>query len=445
MTCSGCVTGDFSAKSERTPMEEDALLETLQSRAFSYFTEYSHPKTGLIADSNKPQSPASIAAIGMGIASMVVAAERGFITRSLSLQMVTRAIKYLWEAPQGADLNSTGYKGFLYHFLDCSTGKRAWQSEVSTIDTALLIAGALVAAAYFDRDTGEERELRELVDKLYRRIEWDWALNGGLAFTHGWTPENGFMQYRWQGYDEAMILYVLALGSPTFPILPESYLEWTKSFCWKSIYGHDVLYAGPLFIHQYSHLWIDLRDIQDAVMREHQSDYFKNSRLATLIHQEYGLLNPLKFDGCCGCCWGITATDGPGPATVIVDGIERTFFDYCGRGAPFGPDDGTIAPWVAIASLPFAPEIVLPAIEHFTHLGVVTSCQFGFETSFNRTFVDGSGKKGWVSPGNYGLNQGPVVIMVENYRTQLIWNLLRKSPYISTGLKRAGFSGGWLT
>lgn len=420
------------------------MLETLQDRAASFFIEYSHPKTGLIADSNKPQSPASIAAVGMGITSLVVAAERGFIPRSQSLQMVMHAVRTLWEAPQGCEADATGYRGFLYHFLDCATGKRAWKSEVSTIDTALLVVGALAGAAYFDRDTGEERELRELVDRLYRRVDWNWALNGELALSHGWTPENGFLEYRWQGYNEALILYVLALASPTFPIPPESYLAWSESFSWKSIYGHEVLYAGPLFIHQYSHLWIDLREIQDAAMREHQSNYFRNSRIATLIHQEYGRLNPLRFDACCGCCWGLTATDGPGPATMMVDGIERTFFDYCGRGAPFGPDDGTIAPWVAIASLPFAPDIVLPAIEHLTDLGVANCGHFGFETSFNRTFVDASGKKGWVSAWNFGLNQGPVVIMVENYRTQMIWNLLKKSPYISTGLKRAGFSGGWL-
>ena len=179
-------------------------------------------------------------------------------------------------------------------------------------------------------------------------------------------------------------------------------------------------------------------------MREHKSNYFENSRKATQIHREYGRLNPLHFDSCCECCWGLTATAGPGPATMLVDGIERTFFDYMGRGAPYGPDDGTIAPWVAIASLPFAPEIVLPTIEHFTRLGVANCCHFGFETSFNKTFVDPSGKKGWISQWNYGLNQGPVILMVENYRTQMIWNLLKKCPYISTGLKRAGFSGGWL-
>ena len=420
------------------------MLETIQSQAFSYFSEFTHPETGLIADCSRPQSPASIAAIGMGIASMAVAAERGWISRARSLESVTRVVKYLWEAPQGRNEKSKGYKGFIYHFLDCSTGQRAWQSEVSTIDTALLIVGALVAAAYFDRDTNEESELRELVDQLYRSVEWSWALDGGLTLSHGWTPENGFLQHRWQGYDEALILYVLALASPTFPVRPENYLEWTKSFSWRSIYGHDVLHAGPLFVHQYSHLWIDFREIQDAFMREHHSDYFLNSRKATLIHQEYSRINPLNFDACCEHCWGLTATGGPGPATMIVDGIERTFFDYIGRGAPDGPDDGTIAPWVAIASLPFAPDIVLPAINHFTRLGVANCCDFGFETSFNKTFIDESGKKGWVSQWNYGLNQGPVVLMIENYRTELIWDLLKKSPYISTGLKRAGFTGGWL-
>lgn len=434
-----------SAADDSVEMHEQLTLETLQNRANSYFIEYSHSQTGLIADSNKPESPASIAAVGMGIASLVIAAERKWLSRSQSLAMILRALRCLWEAPQGSEIDSTGYRGFYYHFLECSSGKRAWKSEVSTIDTALLLAGALVAAEYFDREVADEAELRQLVDKIYTRVEWTWALEGGLTLTHGWTPEKGFLPNRWEGYDEALILYLLALGSPTHPILPESYVEWTKGFSWKSIYGHDVLYAGPLFIHQYSQLWIDLREIQDAVMREHNSTYFQNSRLATLIHQEYGRLNPLKFDSCCECCWGLTATDGPGPTTMMVDGIERTFFDYIGRGAPFGPDDGTIAPWVTIASLPFAPEVVLSAIKHFSHLGVANCCQFGFETSFNKTFVDASGKKGWVSQWNYGLNQGPVVIMVENHRTQMIWDLLKRSSYISTGLKRAGFSGGWLT
>lgn len=444
MNCK-CCGKEPTITSNAALIAESEMLDALQRGAFSYFAQFCHPETGLISDSTRPQSPASIAAVGMGLASYIVAAERGFVTRLDALEKCLQVLRFLSELPQGDTKESSGYRGFFYHFLDGKTGKRAWTSELSTIDTALLIAGALSAAAYFDRDSVSESKLRQLVNALYQRVEWEWALDGGRTLTHGWTPESGFIEYRWEGYDEALILYALALGSESFAIPPDSYQAWTETFAWKSIYGHELLYSGPLFVHQFSHLWIDFRGIQDAFMQEKHSDYFQNSRRATLIHQEYSRQNPLKFDGYCECAWGLTASDGPGPRTATIDGIERTFFDYVARGVPYGPDDGTIAPWVAIASLPFAPEIVLPTIAHFTQLGVATCTPFGFESSFNRTFVDGTGKKGWASPWSYGLSQGPVVLMVENYRSGLIWNLFKRTSCISVALKEAGFRGGWLS
>ena len=325
------------------------------------------------------------------------------------------------------------------------TGRRAWESELSTIDTVLLLAGALVAGLYFNRDTAEEREIHELADALYRRANWQWAQNGELTVAHGWKPESGFLPYRWGGYDEATILYLFGLGSPTYPLPGESYAAYTSTYTWKSIYGYDYVYAGPLFIHQYSHIWIDFRDIQDVYMRGKGTDYFENSRRATCVHQEYAIRNPLQFSHHCDCCWGLTASDGPGPATLVIDGIERRFYDYMARGAPDGPDDGTIAPWAAVASLPFAPEIVLPTIEHMIQLGVgPTCCPYGLAASFNPNYATESGTLGWMSPWNYGLNQGPLVLMVENYRSDFIWGLMRRCPYVVTGLRRAGFSGGWL-
>lgn len=180
-------------------------------------------------------------------------------------------------------------------------------------------------------------------------------------------------------------------------------------------------------------------------MRAKGIDYFENSRRATHVQQQYAVRNPFQFAHSCDCCWGLTASDGPGAATVLIDGVERRFFGYEARGVPFGPDDGTIAPWAAVASLPFAPEIVLPAIRQMTKLGVGAGCcPYGLAASFNPTFPAPSGTHGWVSPWNYGLNQGPVVLMVENYRSALIWNLMRRCPYLVAGLCRAGFSGGWL-
>jgi len=158
----------------------------------------------------------------------------------------------------------TGYKGFYYHFLDMITGARAGQCELSTVDTSFLLAGMLAAAVYFDQDSEAEQEIRTLADALYRRADWPWACDSGATVTHGWKPESGFLPYRWEGYDEAMLLYALGLGSPTYPLPTESYAAWTSSYQWKNIDGYDVLYGGPLFIHQYSHVFVDFRAIASA-------------------------------------------------------------------------------------------------------------------------------------------------------------------------------------
>ena len=268
---------------------------------------------------------------------------------------------------------------------------------------------------------------------------------GHDTLCHGWRPEHGFLPYHWEGYDEALILYLLALGSPTHPIAPGCYEAWCRSYEWKNIYGVDLLYAGPLFIHQMSHIWCDFRGIRDRFMREHDCDYFENSRRATLIQQQYVIRNPLKFRQVGELCWGFTACDGPGGQTKTIDGIERVFFEYLARGAPFGPDDGTLAPWAVVASLPFAPEIVAPTITNLIALHVKVPNPYGFKASFNPTFHDEADDAvGWVSPYHYGINEGPTVLMIENYRSGMIWSLMRKCPPLMAGLKSAGFSGGWL-
>jgi hypothetical protein len=236
---------------------------------------------------------------------------------------------------------------------------------------------------------------------------------------------------------------VLGLGSPSYPLPVESYNAWTHNYLWKRVYGHDYLYCGPLFTHQLSHIWIDFRGIQDAYMREKGIDYFENSRRATYIQREYAIRNPRQFKGYQANCWGFTASDGPGPATHRVDGVVCHFEDYQARGAPYGPDDGTIAPWAAVASLPFAPEIVLPALEHFNDVYPEMTSEYGFKCSFNPTFP-AEGNHGWISKGYYGLDQGPVVLMIENHLTGYFWTLMQRCPYLVTGLRRAGFTGGWL-
>jgi hypothetical protein len=429
-----------------TSHEDDALLHRLQCETFGYFLKEVNPANGLIADKTRDDWPASIAATGLALAAYPIGVERGFMTRDDAVRITLTTLRFFRDSVQGTAPDATGYRGIYYHFLDMTTGRRAWRCELSTVDTAFLLAGALTAAAYLDRDSHEEHQIRALAEELYLRADWRWAQHGGATITHGYRPRTGFIKHRWKGYDEALLLYVMGLGSPTYPLPDESYPAWLSTYVWKKIYDYELVYAGPLFVHQLSHIWIDFRGIRDAYMRERGLDYFENSRRATYVQREYAIRNPRGFALYGKNCWGITASDGPGPATVKVDGVERKFLDYVARGAPHGPDDGTIAPWAAVASLPFAPKIVFPAIRYFVdEVKLERPDSFGFKATFNPTYpVTSDNEFGWVSPWNFGLNQGPIVLMIENQRTGLIWRLMRQCPYIVRGLRRAGFRGGWL-
>jgi hypothetical protein len=424
----------------------EAELEKLQHDSFDYFLHETNPVNGLVIDKTASNWPASIAAIGLALASYPVAVERGYMPRAAAAERTLTTLRFFWNSQQSPDPDATGYRGFYYHFLDIQTGRRAWQSELSTVDSTFLLAGALAAGIYFNQDKPDELEIRKLADSLYLRTDWQWVQNNGATVTHGWTPEGGFLPYRWEGYDEGMLLYTLGLGSPTHPLPESSYTAWASTYKWEQCYGYDYLYAGPLFTHQLSHIWIDFRGIQDAYMREKRIDYFENSRRVTFVQQQYAIENPFKFEGYGEWCWGITASDGPGPETIKVNGIERKFFDYMGRGVPYGPDDGTLAPWAVVSSLPFAPEIVLPAIDYYINQVKLTETNsYGFKATFNPTYPDKSANPhGWVSPWHYGLNIGSIILMIENYRTGLVWQWMRDCPYIANGLCRAGFSGGWL-
>jgi len=428
---------------ERPPTDQD--LDRLRLTTIEYYIHETNPANGLIRDKTDPAAPCSIAAVGLGLAAIPVLVERGVISREFAPEIALRPLRLLHNSPHGPEPDSTGYKGFYYHFLDMKSGRRVWECELSTIDSAFLFAGMLTCASYFDGDSESEAEIRRLAETLYRRADWQWALNGAAALSHGWKPETGFLPHRWTGYDEGLLLYLLGLGSPTFPLPAESYAAYCSTYQWKNIYGRELLYSGPLFTHQLSHLWIDFRDLRDAFMREHGTDYFQNSRQATYVHQEYAIRNPLEFAGYGELCWGVTATDGPGWEKRMVNGIERQFYDYYARGAPYGPDDGTIAPWVVVASLPFAPEIVIPTVRAMVQLDLGATERYGFKPSFNQTYkAPERPAGGWVTPHHFGIDQGPVILMIENYCTGLIWNIMRRSPYVSAGLRRAGFRGGWL-
>jgi hypothetical protein len=419
-------------------------LEALQWVSIDYYLKEVNHRNMLVRDKTQDGAPASIAAVGMALTAAPLAVERAAIPRDFMARRTLTRLRFFWNSPQGPEPDATGYKGFYYHFLDMETGRRVWDCELSTVDSAFLLAGMLAAATYFDQDNPQEHEIRTLAEALYRRADWRWAQDGGATVTHGWRPETGFLPYRWKGYDEALLLYVLGLGSPTYPLPEESYAAWSSTYEWKKIYDWELLYSGPLFTHQLSHVWLDLRGIQDAFMREHGLDYFENSRRATYVQQQYAIRNPLEFEGYGPLCWGVTASDGPGWTVRVIKGIERRFFDYIARGAPYGPDDGTIAPWAVVSSLPFAPEIVLPTVRHFAELDLGLIRPYGFRATFNRTFTVGEDGRAWVSPYHFGIDQGPIILMIENHRSGLPWELMRRCPHVVRGLRRAGFTNGWL-
>jgi len=427
-----------------SPLKHESLA-ALQRQTFQYFLHECNPRNGLIADKTDAASFASIAAVGLALSAYPVGVERGLISRQDAIERTLATLRFFQGSEQSQSADATGYKGFYYHFLDMKTGKRAGQCELSTIDSALLFAGMLVAATYFDGQASAEAEIRELADTLYLRADWNWARNGKASVTHGWNAESGFLPYRWEGYCEALLLYILGMGSPTFTLPAESYQAWTSTYQWRKVFDLEYLHAGPLFIHQLSHIWIDFREIRDAYMREKGIDYFENSARATRIQRRYAIENPRGFKGYGENCWGITASDGPGPAFKKIGGSRREFFGYCARGVPDGPDDGTIAPWAAAASLPFAPEIVLPALQEYENMNLRTPHKYGFKSTFNRTFESGEGgQQFWISPYHFGLNLGPILLMIENFRSGLLWRLMRRCSYVVNGLERAGFNGGWL-
>jgi hypothetical protein len=419
------------------------MMNGLQKATFNYFIEEVDPTTGLVSDKTEPGSPASIASTGLALAVYTVGVERKFITREKAIELTLTCLHFFKNSNQGIETDATGYKGFYYHFLDKSTGKRTWDSELSTIDTALLIMGMFVACEYFDQDNASENEIRKIVKELYDRVDWQWSLDGGKTISHGWKPEGGFLKGRWnKGYSEAHILYALALGSTTSTIDEVHYHEWVSSFEVREYYGFRYIYAGPLFIHQMSHLWIDFREIRDDFTRKLGFDYFENSTRATCAQRAYAIDNPKKFEHYGKYMWGITASDGPGPATYVIDGVKREFFDYTARGAPDDIDDGTLSPWAVVTSIPFAPEIVLDSlrfvIEKF-HLKENDEIK-GLEASYNATFpIHDPDKSAWSSRWKYGLNQGPIILMIENHRNEFIWKLLKKNTHIQHGLNRAGF------
>ncbi|MBO0952218.1 glucoamylase family protein [Fibrella forsythiae] len=429
---------------------DNAFLDSLQRDTFRYFWETANPSNGLIPDRAPTPSFSSVAAVGFGLTTYLVGVERGYVTRKQAADRTLATLRFFASAEQSDKATGvTGYKGFFYHFLDMKTGKRFKQVELSTIDTALLLGGILSAQTYFDRNVPEEKEIRMLAEQIYGRTDWTWFQHNSPFVSMGWHPEKGFIPSDWHGYNEAMLLYVLALGSPTHPVGSDVWPAWTKGYEWATFQGQPHVNFDPLFGHQYSHVWIDFRGIKDDYMTKKGIDYVENSRRATYANRAYCLANPDKWTDYSATIWGLTACDGPKDTTVA----GRSFFSYRARGAASQQivDDGTIAPTAAGGSLAFAPDICLPALRSMkTRYGSKLYGQYGFRDAFNPTyrypsaFANGPTTTGWFDVDYLGIDQGPIVLMAENLRTNFVWNLMKKNPHIRRGLQRAGFKGGWL-
>ncbi len=430
------------SKPPRLTEADNKMLEQIQKAHFQYFLQQSNSTTGLTKDRSRENSACSIAAVGFSLTSYGVAANHGWITREQAADYSLKVLNTLITGKQGNEAKGVnGNQGFFYHFLDCQTGLRDDSCELSTIDTTLLLAGVLYSKNYFTADSAKESKIRDLAEKIYRRVDWNWAAHNADRISMGWTPERGFIERNWTGYDEASLLCLLAMGSPTYATPPSTWHKYMASGKIGSPYGRRQMQFGPLFGHQYTQVWVDMRQLENATTKIIGHDFFQNSRKATLTQYDYAIKNSLKYDGYSALDWGLTACDGPGSIDKVVGGRKRKFYNYVARGYPSippSPDDGTIAPTAAAGSLPFAPEIVMPTLRHWLKKRPEIFCEIGFKDAFNPTFEQ-SKPSGWVDSECVGIDQGPILLMIENYRTGSVWKVMEKDPYIQAGLKKAGF------
>ena len=460
---SGCGSAGLDYFRPMPPRAYPATDE-LQQRTFHWFTHVTNRANGLTPDRWPTESFSSVAAVGFALTCWPIGVERGWMSREEARERTLTTIRFFHDAPQGPQATGvSGHKGFFYHFLDMRTGHRFGQTELSTVDTALLVAGMLFCARWFDGDHAEEAEIRRLAQAVYDRIEWDWVMVRPNRISMGWHPETGFIEADWHVYNEGMLVLLLAIGSATHPVPATVWDEWCSVYdrSWTDRWGPAHLHFGPMFGHQYSHMFIDFRTIQDAWMRAKNADagtrslwtYHYNSILAAQAQQKYAVDNPGGWAGYSENVWGLTACDGPGDFKQVIGGREREFFSYSARG-PGERDDGTIAPTAMAASMPFAPDAVeRGVVEMKARYGAAIYTEFGFLDSFNPTLMQTDQALlhgrivpgvGWVDGDYLGIDQGPIIIQIENHRTAVVWERMQGDPNLVRGLKRAGFSGGWL-
>ena len=443
------------------PRAEQAFLDTLAERTFRFFWETTDSTTGLSPDRWPAKSFVSVGAMGFALTAYPIGVERGWVSRERAAARTKTTLAFLLRAPQDTvRAGVIGTRGFFYHFLHPGSGHRFEQVELSTQDTALLMAGVLFCQSYFDRPSADEGAVRALAESLYTRVDWRWAQPRPPGIALGWNPESGFLEWDYRGYNETMILYLLALGAPgDRAIDPAAWPYYAATNRWGRFPGDDDdaehIGFAPLFGHQYTHVWVDFRGIRDSTMRAKGLDYFENSVRATRAQLVYARKNPHGFRGYGDDLWGLTACDGPLDTTFTVGGRARTFWTYRARGASFSEvvDDGTVSPSAAGGSIPFLPRETVRVLRAMRlAYGDDGFGRYGFVDALNPTYdadvrvqhgkvVRGTG---WFDTDYLGIDQGPILAMIENHRSGLVWSTMRRNPHLVRGLRRAGFTGGWL-
>src|ERR1017187_2945300 len=402
--------------------DDNEFLDYVQQANFDYFWYAANPANGLVPDRSATGSACSIAAVGFGLTAIGIGIDHGWITRTQGAARVLTTLNTFALGPQGSGASGTiGYKGWFYHFLDMNTATRVSGSELSSIDTTLLLAGILYSKQYFNGTNADETSIRTMADAIFNGVNWTFMAQGTNAVAMGWQPVTDFTGFgNWIGYDEGMLIYLLGIGTATNPVPASGWNYWTSGYTWATYYNESFVPFPPLFGHEYSHCWVDFRHIADAYMNSNSSTYFENSRRAALAQQSYCIADPANKVGYSSSVWGLTACDGPS--------------GYEAHGAPPAVnDDGTIAPTAPGGAIAFTPEISLPTLQYFySHFRTHIWTANGFLDAFNLTDQ-------WYDTDELGIDQGPIVIMIENYRTQRVWRLFMQNPEIQRGLQLAGF------
>jgi hypothetical protein len=388
--------------------EDDQFLEELEKANFLYFWEQGNPQTGLVKDranthSQDNRTVASIAATGFGLTALCIAQKRGFVSYPDANARVLATLRFLWK-------KLPTHRGFFYHWADINTGERVWDSEVSSVDTAILLCGILTCRQYFQ----EHSEVALLAYEIFNRVDWTWLSEDTTLLPHGWLPEVGFLPYRWDYYSELMMMYLLGLGSTSYPLRVETWNAWKRT-----IFEYDGLrYIGsfaPLFVHQYSQAWFDFRGKRDKY-----ADYFQNSVIATDVHRRFCLELARQFPDYSDDLWGITASDSQ-QGYVIWGGPPAT-----------GPIDGTVAPSAAGGSMPFLPQAVMRVLHNIKNRYGNAWSRYGFVNAFNPL-------KNWYDVDVIGIDTGITMLMAENTRTGFVWETFMKNLEAKRGMQRAGF------